>query len=153
MRRYLDGTITKNSIPVKILARGCGLIAILLGGYCEQNSSLAALRALYRSGRLHATGQTTVNGRRVAVLTGSSSAVRVRALVDPHTSVPIEIDMTESIPLPRFGPLVVTTTITDYQRLAPTPHNRELLLIRSHPHARIAHLCATGTSCTGSPTR
>jgi len=155
VQRYLDGTISTNTIPANVLARGCGSIAILLDGFCErsdQNSPLAALRALYRSGRLHASGQTTANGQRVDVLTGSSNAVQVRALVDPHTSVPIEIEMTETLPLPRFGPLVVTTTITDYQRLALTPRNRELLLMRSHPHARVLRLCAAGTRCTGSRT-
>ncbi len=137
VQRYVDGMISKNRVPARILARGCGSTAVLLGGYCEltgQNSPVAALRTLYEAGRLHAVGKTTVNGRHVDVIMGSSKAVWIRALVDPRTSVPIEIKMTETFPRPRFfGPLVVTTTITGYQRLALTARNREMLLMRSHP--------------------
>ncbi|HEY5429598.1 MAG TPA: hypothetical protein VIK04_10815 [Solirubrobacteraceae bacterium] len=141
VERYFNGKLSHSSVPATVLARPCGSIAILLGGYCdrsEQTSPLAALRALYKSGRLHAVGQTTANGRRVDLLEGSSGTVGVRALVDPQTFVPIEIEMTQTFTTdPRIRPIVVTATITDYQRLALTVRNRQLLLMRSHARARV----------------
>jgi hypothetical protein len=54
-----------------------------------------ALRSLYGSGHIHATGHTTINGRDVDVLTSSTRDLRVRALVDAHTFVPVKATMIE----------------------------------------------------------
>jgi len=152
---FPNGTLGTYRVAARTLARGCDSIAILLGecGRSEQTNPLTALRRLYQSGRLHAAGQTTLGGRRVDLITGSSQAVRLRALVDPHTYVPINIELIQRIPMPAaFPALQLTTTITDYQRLPLTPHNRQLLLMRDHPHARLLHLCVNGTSCTRART-
>ncbi len=157
VQNYLpDGTLATYRVAARTLARGCGSIGILLGecGRSDETNPLTALRRLYQSGRLHAAGHTTLGGRRVDLITGSSQAVRLRALVDPHTFVPITIQLVQQIPMPAaFPALQLTTTITDYQRLPLTPHNRRLLLMRSHPHARRLHLCVNGTSCTKPRTR
>jgi len=117
------------------------------------------LRSLYRSGRLHSAGQTTLDGHRVDVITTRGATPRttgqqtilprVRALVDPRTFVPISIQETLVFTPPRVPPTTLTTTITGYQRLALTPHNRQLLSMRPHPHARIERGV---TRVTGTPT-
>jgi hypothetical protein len=152
-----DGTLATYRVAAGTLARGCGSVGILLGecGRGDQINPLIALRRLYRSGRLRAAGQAALDGRRVEVITGVSQGIRLRALVDPHTFVPVEIQLVQHFapPAAEFPALKLTTTITDYQRLPLTPHNRQLLLMRPHPHARRLHLCVNGTGCAKSPTR
>jgi hypothetical protein len=155
---YLPGgTLATYRVAGGTLARGCGSVGILLGecGRSDQINPLTALRRLYRSGRLRAAGQATLVGRRVEVITGVSQGIRLRALVDPHTFVPVEIQLVQHFapPAAEFPALKLTTTITDYQRLPLTPHNRQLLLMRPHPQARRLHLCVNGTRCAKSPTR
>jgi hypothetical protein len=147
------GTMYTYRVAARLLARDCGSIGILLGecGRSDQTNPLTALRRLYQSDRLHAAGQITLGGRPVDLITGSSQKVRLRALVDPHTFVPIKIQLVQQIPRPAaFPALQLTTTITDYQRLPLTRQNRRLLLMRAHPHARLLHLCVNGARCTKS---
>lgn len=150
---FPDGTLATYRVAARTLARGCGSIGILLGECfrSDQINPLTALRRLYRSGRLHAAGQTTLGGRSVDLITGSAQAGRLRALVDPRTFVPIEIQLVQQLPRPPgFSAVQLTTTVTDYQRLPLTPHNRHLLVMRGHPHARVVHLCVDGSSCSAS---
>jgi hypothetical protein len=68
----------------------CAAIDVLEGCVLsENNSPIAALRALFRSGLIHAAGHATVDGRRVQVLTGQSHDLSIRALVDEHTFLPV----------------------------------------------------------------
>ncbi len=170
--RYSDGaggTIGKLTLPAA-LTSDCRSTAGLNPSCVLSNGSdpLAVLRRLYRSGRLHAAGQTTLDGHRVDVIatrgatprtTGQTILPRVRALVDPRTFVPISIQETFVFTPPRVTrvpPTTLTTTITDYQRLALTPHNRQLLAMRPHPHARIergvTRVTETPTTSTSSTT-
>jgi hypothetical protein len=114
---------------------------------CEPNP-IAGVRAAYRSGRLHAAGQTMLGGRRLDVLTGHMQyrnhvETSVRLLIDPGTFIPVEFQTTSNGRLPRLPGLplqlvgqsfhdVETVAFTHYQRLALTPHNRRLLAL--HPH-------------------
>ena len=124
---------------------------MLEGGCAEgQNSSpIDALRSLFRSGQIHATGHTTIDGRRVDVLTGSSQNLHVRALIDTRTSLPVKVTMTLTFP-PGRGARQVTDalTITDYQRLPVTPGNRQLLALPAHPQVRVIRFrsCPTKTN-------
>jgi hypothetical protein len=110
----------------------------------ENNSPVAALRVLYRSGQIHLTGHTNVDGRRLDVLGGRSGHLSIRALVDGHTFVPVEVTMTQTLTSPRTKvPLLPTTvvqTITDYQRLQVTATNLRRLALPPHRHARVLRL-------------
>jgi hypothetical protein len=126
--------------------------ALVLEGGCAQgqdNSPVDALRSLYRSGQLHATGHTTVNGRRLDVLTGSSNNLHVRALIDARTFLPVKVTMSETLgQLPGARPVTDALTITGYQRLPVTPLNRQLLALPAHPHVPVIrfHSCPTKTN-------
>jgi hypothetical protein len=104
----------------------------------ENNSPIDALRALYRSGLIHATGHATVDGRRVEVLTGQSGNLSIRALVDSDTLLPAKVTMTVMVPRVKGAPpAAYTLTITDYQRLPITTGNLRRLALPPHPHARL----------------
>lgn len=129
----------------------CAAAIVLEGGCAEgqNNSPIDALRRLYRSGQIHATGHTTINGRRVDVLTGSSQDLYVRALIDARTSLPVKVTMTETFPQGRGArPVTDALTITDYQRLPVTPANLEFLALPAHPHVRVIRFrpCPTKTN-------
>jgi len=102
---------------------------------------LAEIRRLYKARQLRSAGQTTLDHRRVDVIVSRDPGVRV--LVDPRTFIPIQITQTfGSRPWP-ISP-IVTTTITNYQRLPLTPSNSKLLNLRPHPRARIACTAPSG---------
>jgi hypothetical protein len=107
----------------------------------ENNSPIAALRVLYRAGEIHLTGHTTVDGRRLDVLSGRSGSLRLRALVDGHTFVPVKVTMTRTLTWPRtkvpLPPSTVVQTITDYQRLPVTASNLRRLALPPHRGARV----------------
>lgn len=104
----------------------------------ENNSPIAALRALYRSGVIHATGHATVDGHRVDVLTGQSPNLSIRALVDERTFLPTKVTMTLTFPrVKRARPATYVLTITDYRQLPVTTSNLRPLALPPHPHARL----------------
>jgi hypothetical protein len=117
----------------------CSAIDVLEGCVLgENNSPIGALRALYRSGLIHATRRATVDGRRVEVLTGQSHNLSIRALVDAHTFLPVKVTMTSR--LPRIGhppAATVALTISDYERLPVTRSNLRRLALPRHSHARL----------------
>jgi hypothetical protein len=146
-------TIYTYRVSARALTRGCGSVGVLLGecGRSDQADPVTALRRLYEAGRLHAAGQSTHGGRHVDVIKGSSDGVRLRALLSPHTFIPIEVQIVRRLVRPAgFAPLQITTTVTDYQRLSLAPRNRQLLLMRGHPDARVVHLCVNGSTCSAS---
>jgi hypothetical protein len=123
--------------------------AIVLEGGCAQGQNsmpIDGLRSLLRSGQLHAAGHTTINGRRVDVLTGDTGNLRVRALIDARTFAPVKIAMTLTFPQGRGKrPVIDMLTITDYQRLPVTARNRTLLALPAHPNVPVIHLRACPT--------
>jgi hypothetical protein len=138
------------SMPAWPATTRCAPAIVLEGGCAEgqNNTPIDGLRSLYRSGQIHATGDATINGRRVDVLTGSTGDLRLRALLDAHTFLPLKVTMTETFPQGR-GKRAITyaLAITDYQRLPTTPHNRQLLQLPAHPNARVIRFrpCPTKT--------
>ena len=117
----------------------CSAIDVLEGCVLsENNSPIAALRALYRSGLVHATGHAVIDGRRVEVLTGQSRNLSIRALVDEHTLLPAKVTMTLTVPrVKRVPSATYALTITDYQRLPVTTSNLRRLALPPHPHAHL----------------
>jgi hypothetical protein len=117
----------------------CSATSVLEGCVLsENNSPIAALRVLYRSGVIHETGHATVDSRRVDVLTGQSRNLSIRALVDEHTLLPAKITMTVMLPRVKGAPPTsYELTITDYRRLAVTRSNLRRLALPPHPHARL----------------
>jgi hypothetical protein len=104
----------------------------------ENNGPIAALRALYRSGVIHATGHATVDGRRVDILTGQSRNLIIRALIDAHTLLPARLTMTVMHPRVKGDPPTsYELTITNYRRLPVTTSNLRRLALPPHPHARL----------------
>lgn len=101
---------------------------------------LAEIRTLYRAGQLRSAGQAMLDHRRVDVIVSRDRSVRV--LVDPRTFIPIQITETFGAPSP-LSP-TVTTTVTDYKRLALTADNSKLLNLRPHDRERIACMSASG---------
>jgi hypothetical protein len=128
----------------------CAAAIVLEGGCAEgqNNTPIDGLRSLYRSGQIHTNGHATINGRRVDVLTGSTANLQLRALVDAHTFLPVKVTMIETFPQGRGRrPITYALTITDYQRLPTTPHNRQLLQLPPHPNVRVIRFrpCPTRT--------
>lgn len=151
-QNYMNGTMYTFAAPASLLHE-CDATSTLRFD-CVAREPLVAVRGLYRSGRMHAEGQRTVDGRRVELITGGTGGLWVRALVDPRTFVPIQIRVIDQLHPPGPVPSIrVTTMITDYTRLPLTPQNRKLLLMRDHPHASVVHLCVGGTQCTKSHPR
>ncbi len=126
--------------------------AMILEGDCaegQKSDPIGALRTLYRSGQIRATSHTTINGRRVDVLTGKSNELRVRALIDARTFLPITVTMTETFPQAHgVRPITYALTITGYQRLPVTARNLQLLQLPAHPHVQVVrfHSCPTKTN-------
>jgi hypothetical protein len=141
---------TLSSMPAWPASTRCAPAIVLEGGCAEgkNNTPIDGLRSLYRSGQIHANGHATINGRRVDVLTGSTGDLRLRALVDAQTFLPVKVTMTETFPQGR-GRRAFTNalTISDYQRLPTTPHNRQLLDLPPHPNVRVIRFrpCPTKT--------
>ncbi|MGH3262336.1 MAG: hypothetical protein ACRDNS_10095, partial [Trebonia sp.] len=119
-----------NRCPAAGVLEGCVL--------SENNGPIAALRELYRSSQIHLAGHTTVDGRRVDVLSGRSGNLSIRALVDDHTFVPVEVTITGTAPrIGRAAPSTHVLTITSYQRLSVTQSHLRRLALPPHPHARL----------------
>lgn len=141
VHNYTQDTVAIYRLPATFGHGSCtpGQVLAQLCNNNAQADPVAALRRLAHDGRLHSTGPTTLDGRPVDRLTGTSDGYTITALVDPHTFLPIKIQATERIPRPRiFGPpQYLTTTVTDYQQLTPSPHNDKLLLLQPHPGARV----------------
>jgi hypothetical protein len=141
---------TLSSMPAWPATTRCAPAIVLEGGCAEgqNNTPIDGLRSLYRSGQIHASGHATINGRRVDVLTGSAGDLQLRALVDAHTFLPVTVTMTETFQQGR-GRRAITNqlTISDYQRLPITPHNRRLLELPPHPTVRVIRFrsCPTRT--------
>jgi hypothetical protein len=117
----------------------CSATSVLEGCVLsENNSPIAALRALYRSGLIHATGDATVDGRRVDILTGQLRNLSIRALIDEHTLLPAKVTMTVMLPRVKGAPPTsYELTITDYRRLPVTTSNLRQLALPPHPHAHL----------------
>jgi hypothetical protein len=132
VQTYTAGTILRSkAAPTACAPR------FFLAFYCGERQAsdpLTVVRALYRSGRLHAAGQSTFAGRRVDVITGTDAqqhpAARVRILLDPTTLIPLEIQE-------RSSTTTQTTLLRDYQHLPLGPDTRPLLALRPHPHASV----------------
>jgi hypothetical protein len=136
----MDGQLmTSLYSPAEIRCPAAGILSGCV--LSDNNSPIAALRALYRSGEIHLTGHTTLDGRRLDVLTGRSGNLTIRALVDGHTFVPVKVTMTRTLIWPRTkvprAPSTVIQTITDYQRLPVTASNLRRLALPPHRHARV----------------
>jgi hypothetical protein len=143
VHNYTQNTIAIYKLPATF-GRGSCTPGQVLAQLCNNNAQsdpVAALRRLAHDGRLHTTGPATVDDRRVDRLTGTTDGYTIIALVDPHTFLPIKIQVTESIHRPRiFGPpQYLTTTVTNYQQLTTSSQNNKLLLLRPHPGARTVH--------------
>lgn len=152
-QNFMNGTLYTFASPEGV-ANHCGRAGTLAAA-CVLNQPLAALRTLYHAGRLHAFGTRAVaDGRRADVITGAARGLELRALVDPHTFIPIQIRLTQRFrpppPIPSFS---VTETITGYQRLPLTAQTQRLLLMGAHSAARVVHLCINGSRCTTRRTR
>lgn len=150
VQNYNQGTISYR-LPARFFKRDCssGQVLAQLCNNNTENDPITALRRLARSGDIHSVGHRTFRGRHVDVLTGAAQQIQIRALIDPRTFLPIEIQVVQRFRAPRpFVSLQLTTTVTDYQRLPFTTENAKLLLMRSHPHARIIHRCVGDTTCT-----
>jgi hypothetical protein len=147
---YTLASGTLASMPAWPPTTTCAPAIVLDGGCAEgqNNTPIDGLRSLYRSGQIHANGHATISGRRVDVLTGRTGNLRLRALLDTHTFLPIKVTMTETFPQGR-GRRAVTNalTISDYQRLPTTPHNRQLLALPPHPNVGVIRFrpCPTTT--------
>jgi hypothetical protein len=116
-----------------------------LGPMCSgvNNDPITIVRRLYRSGRLHAAGQATFDGRRVDVIAGQQNSralpwkvvlVSVRVLVDPKTFLPLQVQEKYTVGARSVS---ATTTISGYQRLPLSDSNRGLLELRPHPGAHV----------------
>jgi hypothetical protein len=143
VRNYTQNTIAIYKLPATF-GRGSCTPGQVLAQLCNNNAQadpVAALRRLARDSRLHSTGPITLDDRRVDRLTGTTDGYTITALVDPHTFLPIKIQVTESIHRPRiFGPpQYLTTTVTNYQQLTTSSQNNKLLLLRPHTGARTVH--------------
>lgn len=127
--------------------------AIVLEADCtaggQNNNPISALRTLYRSGQIRVVGHAKTDGRRVDVLIGRSSNLRVRALIDARTFLPLHVTMTETFKGP--SPVTYALTITGYQRLPVTTRNRQLLALPPHQGVRVIrfHPCQTKTNPHG----
>lgn len=141
VHNYAQNTIAIYKLPATFGHRSCtpGQVLAQLCNNNAQADPVAALRRLAHGGRLHSTGPITLDDRRVDSLTGTTDGYTITALVDPHTFLPIKIQVTESIHRPRiFGPpQYLTTTVTNYQQLTTSSQNSKLLLLRPHPGARV----------------
>jgi hypothetical protein len=93
---------------------------------------VALVRQRVRSGALRAGGTTVRGGRRYQVLQGNPGDVGVTVLVDPSTSIPVEI--VTRTPLAGRGRAFVftTTTISGYERLPLTAKSEAFLQLRDH---------------------
>jgi hypothetical protein len=136
----MDGQLmTSLYSPADIRCPAAGILSGCV--LSENNSPMAALRVLYRSGQIHLTGHTTVDGRRLDVVSGRSGNLSIRALIDGHTFVPVKVTMTQTLTWPRtkvpLPPSTVVQTITDYQRLPVTASNLRRLVLPPHRHARV----------------
>lgn len=145
-REAPGGVVTKTTNDQ---AKGaCTSILALTSPGC---GPLTAVRQVYRSGILHAAGQTTDNGNKVDVLTGTEPGapvtaprfppiprVLVRVLVDAITFTPVEVQVTS-------GPGTATTmTFEDLKRLPLTAANKKLLQMSPHPGACVTYVPARG---------
>jgi hypothetical protein len=141
VHNYTQNTIAIYKLPATFGRGSCtpGQVLAQLCNNTAQEDPVAALRRLAHDGRLHSTGPTTLDGRRIDRLAGTTDGYTITALVDPHTFLPIKVQATERIPRPRiFGPpQYLTTTVTNYQQLTTSPHNDKLLLLQAHPGARV----------------
>jgi hypothetical protein len=114
----------------------------------EATDPVLTLRKFYRAGRLRDAGHTVRNGHLLDVIRGRGSA-HIRILVDARTFIPVQIEQTFDSP-PGRPFITVTTTIDDYERLPLTSQTSRLLVMRPHPHARVA--CTLGgVETNGAP--
>ncbi len=106
---------------------------------------VAILRRLASGGSLHQAGQAVLAGRKATVLENHGTkgllmpdsrwTVALRALINPHTSVPILIATTIG---PQGKPALSTTsTITGYQRLPVNARSQALLNMSGHADAHV----------------
>jgi hypothetical protein len=133
------GTLIRS--PFSAADNRCSAAFVLEGCVLSANNSpIAALRALSRSGQIHSAGVTTIDGRRLDVLSGRSRNLSIRALVDRHTFVPVKVTMTQTVTFPRTKGVVTNAlTITNYQRLPVTASNLRRLALPPDPHVRLLH--------------
>jgi hypothetical protein len=122
--------------------------ALVLTGDCAEgrnSTPIDGLRSLLRAKMLHLAGTTMIAGRRVDVLTGTTGNLRIRALIDASTFVPVRVDMVLTFAGHANPPVTNTLMITGYQRLPATPGNRKLLALPAHPNVRVIrlHVCPT----------
>ena len=141
------GVITKTTND-----QGKGACTSILAITSPGCGPLTAVRQLYHSRILHAAGQTTYNGNKVDVLTGTepglpvtaphfpqTPGVLVRVLVYATTFTPVEVQVTSG-----DGPSM-TMTFEDLRRLPLTAANKKLLRMSPHPGACVSYVPADGT--------
>jgi hypothetical protein len=111
---------------------------VLLLGFCDGRTGnpVAVVSSLYRSGRLHAAGQASFQGRRLDVIAGTTTGpadrrLAVRLLVTPRSAVPVEITTSEA----GGRAATLTATISQYEQLPLTKQTRSLLVL-SRPHGK-----------------
>jgi hypothetical protein len=131
---------------------GSALLGVCPGG--PGGTPVDGLRELLRSGAMRSSGQTTINGRRLDVLSGSTKGplgvLHVRALVDAHTFLPVRVTMIDALPTgvtttDRKTGIVNSLTISGYERLPINSANRRLLALPAHQRVRVLRLRACPT--------
>jgi hypothetical protein len=131
---------------------GSALLGVCPGG--PGGTPVDGLRELLRSGAMRSSGHTTINGRRLDVLSGMTKGplgvLRVRALVDARTFVPVRVTIVDALPrgatkTDRQTGIVNTLTITGYERLPINTANRTLLTLPAHPGVRVLRFRACPT--------
>jgi hypothetical protein len=98
----------------------------------EAPDPVVVLHRLAAEGRLREAGETRHDGRTLVVMLDARNPNAIRIYVDPNTGVPVEVVQRVT----SISPLPMTTTILDYERLAPTAQSERLLAMRPHPRAR-----------------
>ena len=134
-----------DTITTGVLPRGAPTCtpALTICGF-RAVDPVAVLRRLAIGGSLHQAGATHDSGRKTTVLENhgtagllmpGSSWTWARALVDPHTFIPIRIT---TVIGPKGKPAITTTsTITSYQRLPTNTQSKALLGMTAHPRAHV----------------
>jgi hypothetical protein len=104
----------------------------------EAPDPVVVLRRLDAEGRLQEVGETRQHGRLLAVMVDAHDPAAIRIYLDPGTGIPVEIAQ-RSAGATHDSPLVLTTMIVGYERLALTAQSERLLAMR--PHSDVHAIC------------
>jgi len=142
VQEYL-GPARGNVIAGGALAKGTAVCSptLIICGF-RAVDPVAFVNELVRTGALQRDGSTVVGGRALELLQSPRGhavvpghpGLTLRVLVDPHTSVPVEILAGHAA-----SPGSTRLTIAGYDRLALTGRSEKLLAMSLHPGA--AHEC------------